>query len=282
MKKKLSGPPAGEAWVWQTITLKCSPAWLHRTHRAMLVTEFLEVEHMRHGGFENGNLLAPHRQLAHIGMRRETIADAIDENIARKLVVRTGGGVDPETGKRLPFRYRLTYLPTIDGPPTNEWKRYKAAAPAKSPEKVEKAKRAAARWAEAAAQKKQKPGTGFGTKAVPLSVPGENQKPPVSTKNRVPVSVPGGGTDFGTTIYIWGVSTPSAEHCTACDGCSTGRDCPTGNVVWGEFGRLVKSAALPKGPQMSGGVPRGTRSPAPGREACPGGGDHGTCSRLAR
>jgi hypothetical protein len=137
-KGKLSGPPTDQgSWGWYTVTLKLSMAWRGRSHRAMLFTEFLEVENLRHAGLENGNLLAPHRQLATWGMRRETIADAIDENIKRRLVARTGGGVDLETGKHLPFRYRLTYLPTVGALPTDEWKLYRGdRRSAKDPEKV--------------------------------------------------------------------------------------------------------------------------------------------------
>jgi hypothetical protein len=241
VKKKLAGPPESDgAWVWHTIALKCSAAWLHRSHRAIIFTEFLEVENLRHAGFENGNLLAPHRQLLVWGMRGETIADAIKENISRKLVARRGGGIDLETGKRLPFRYRLTYLPTADAPATNEWKRYKETAPAKSPEKVEKAKRAiAARWADSAASKKQNPATGFGSDALPVSVAGKNQKAPISAKNLLPVSVATPATGFGSTFYISGVSTPAADRCAACDGCAKGNDCPVGNVIWGEFRRAA-------------------------------------------
>jgi hypothetical protein len=251
MKKKLAGPPESDgAWVWHTIALKCSMAWRGRSHRAILFTEFLEVENLRHAGLENGNLLAPYGQLMAWGLRRETISDAIEENIKRKLVARTGGGIDLDTGQRLPFKYRLTYLPTVGETATNEWKKHRGEVSAKSPEKVEKAKRAiATRWAK----KNQKPSTETGTDSVPKPVLGENQKSSVSAKNLVPKPVLRPSTETGTTIYISGVSTPSADHCAACDECSTGQDCPAGNVVWGEFGRAAdQSETLPQATEHAG------------------------------
>lgn len=202
--------------MWQTLALRRSAAWLHRSHRAMLFTDFLEVEHMSHAGHKNGALVAPHRQLMAWGMRAETIRDAIQENIDRKLVERmAGGGMDLETGKRKPFLYRLTYLPTVDAPPTNEWKRYKATAPAKSAEKADKAKRAiAARWRHG----KQNPATESGSRALPKAVAGEDENPPISAKSLIPKPVAGHATETGNTSYICMVSTMPPVVGTTCEG----------------------------------------------------------------
>ena len=212
---KLSGPPTDQGnWGWHTIILKLSPAWRSRSSRLIQLIEFLEVENLRHAGLENGRLLAPYAQLEDWGMRRETLKDTIKEGIERRLIVVTGGGIDLDTGKRLPHLYRLTYYPTIDLPPTDDWKRYRSAVPAqKDPEKVERAKRAAAaRWSapvpKSGSRKKQKPGTEIGIKSVPKPAPGESEKASISAKSLVPKSVPTPGTETGTTLYISG-DTPS-------------------------------------------------------------------------
>ena len=119
-----------------------------------------------------------------------------------------------ETGKRQSFLYRLTYLPTKDAAPTNEWKRYKASALAKSPEKAYKAKRAAtARWAS----QKQNPATETGSRALPKPVAGENEKSPISAKSLILKAVAGHATETGSTSYICRVSALQVVG-TACEG----------------------------------------------------------------
>jgi hypothetical protein len=75
------------------------------------------------------------------GVRRANIKPAIDEGVARKLIVVERRGRDFNSGKRLATLYRLTYLPSpmaVEGgavewhAPTDDWKRY---APANGAEK---------------------------------------------------------------------------------------------------------------------------------------------------
>jgi hypothetical protein len=115
-------------FVGHTPELLRSEAWRNRSAHAMRLLDFLEIEHLAHAGKENGFLAAPYDQLATYGIGRRFIKSAIDENIARGLLVVTRPG-----GRRSgPTRYRLTYLSWklmgATGPqyitPTNEWRRY--------------------------------------------------------------------------------------------------------------------------------------------------------------
>jgi hypothetical protein len=136
-RRDVAGPPDGEAWIWHTITLRASLAWRGKSAELALILEFLELEYLRSAGQENGVLVAPYDDLVQFGLRRAKIRPAIDEGVARKLIVAERRGRDFNTGKRLPTFYRLTYLPSpkvTEGgavewhSPTDDWKRYAPAA----------------------------------------------------------------------------------------------------------------------------------------------------------
>src|SRR5205814_222765 len=106
-----------------------SPAWWealqHRYVQSLL--NFLIHEHLHHGGKENGNLVAPYKQLRRYcedggGIRAGATLSTID--IARRLgLIRVMAGGH----RRGPSRYALTWLPTHDGKkPTRD---YLAVAP---------------------------------------------------------------------------------------------------------------------------------------------------------
>src|SRR5262249_13607947 len=79
--------------------------------------DFLLLEHLTHGGKENGNLKAPYQQLAKAGVGRRLIADAIREAEGAGLVDVHRGGM------RVTTTYALTWLPLKDGTAaSNRWK----------------------------------------------------------------------------------------------------------------------------------------------------------------
>lgn len=122
-------PPPGAAWIWHTLDLLASPAWRGRSINCVRLIEFLEIEHLRHGGNENGSLLAPYSQLVDFGITRRLIAEAIREAEQRGLVRVERGGRKGTTLTEL-SRFRLTYHWTktrTNGlwdwqPPTDDWK----------------------------------------------------------------------------------------------------------------------------------------------------------------
>jgi hypothetical protein len=95
------------------------------------LVDALMAEHADHGGAENGNLMAPYDMLQARGMRRGNILDAVIEAEALGIVDPTRG-VRSYGSRRVPSRYRLTWLGTPDGlMATHEWKSIKTADEAK-------------------------------------------------------------------------------------------------------------------------------------------------------
>jgi hypothetical protein len=114
---KLKGPPKGEPWIWKTRALMKSAAWRGLGINARRVVDFLECEHMGHGGKENGLLVAPRKQLIAWGIGARHISGAIRE-------METSGLVDVErSAGRRPNRYTLNWLPMHDGStPAQRWR----------------------------------------------------------------------------------------------------------------------------------------------------------------
>jgi hypothetical protein len=109
-----------------------SPAWLAMSGQCRKLVDALMAEHADHGGLENGNLMAPYNMLQAKGMRRGNILDAIIEAEALGIVDPTRGARSYGS-RRVPSRFRLTWLGTPDGlTPTNEWKSIKTVAEAKT------------------------------------------------------------------------------------------------------------------------------------------------------
>ena len=124
-------PPDGIAWIWHTVELVSSAAWRTRSINCRRFIDFLELEHMKHGGVENGELLAPYSQLVSFGIGRRLIAGVIRESERRGLVRVDRGGKKGHSVTEL-SRYTLTYQwsRTITGglwdwfEPTDNWKAY--------------------------------------------------------------------------------------------------------------------------------------------------------------
>src|SRR5260370_9876383 len=120
MSGKVQRPPVGEPWVWLTRELLKSDAWRSRSVNAGRLIDFLLLEHLGHGGAENGKLKAPYLQLEAYGIGARHIFGAIAN--AEEL-----GLVDPHRhGLKVVSTYTLTWLPTHDGtPPRNHWRTHR-------------------------------------------------------------------------------------------------------------------------------------------------------------
>jgi hypothetical protein len=125
-------PPEGQPWIWHTLELKRSAAWLGRSIHCIRLLEFLEREHLEHGGMENGELVAPYSQLERNGIGRRFIWRAIHQCNKRGLLKVKRGGRKGTTMTEC-SRYTLTYMWTRQRdengmwqwfPPTDEWRRY--------------------------------------------------------------------------------------------------------------------------------------------------------------
>jgi hypothetical protein len=103
-----------------------SDAWAALSHAARRILDRLEIEHASHGGVENGNLACTFDDFARAGIRRRSVAMAIRDLEALGFLEITQRGRRAAGEFYLPSRYRLTYLHTKHGAPTDEWKRVSA------------------------------------------------------------------------------------------------------------------------------------------------------------
>ena len=121
LKRPSNGPPEGELWRWQSLEMLESVAYRSLNLAARNVLVRINVEHLAHGGFENGNLIVPYADFIAYGIRGPSIAPAIRQLEAFGLIRVNRGRVFK--GEHEPNIYTLTHLPTKDGAlATNRWK----------------------------------------------------------------------------------------------------------------------------------------------------------------
>jgi hypothetical protein len=71
-----------EAFVTHPLSLRLSPAWQALPNNARRILDRLEVEHMQHGGADNGHLPCTYADFEKAGVRRKSIALAIRQCVA--------------------------------------------------------------------------------------------------------------------------------------------------------------------------------------------------------
>jgi hypothetical protein len=109
------------AFVPHGLALIESPAWRSLSREVHLLLARIEIEHMRHGGKENGGLVIPYTDLErYISGHRRMITRALRDAEALGLLEVSRGRAGKGEHKA-PSKYRLTYLSTPDQKPTNEW-----------------------------------------------------------------------------------------------------------------------------------------------------------------
>ena len=119
MTAKINRSMNGESWVKMPRDLLRSDAWRSLSINARRFIDFLLIEHLSRGGKHNGQLKAPHRQLAYVGVGERRVAPAIREAEETGLVDCVRGGM------RVATTYCLTWLPLHDGKaPSHRWREY--------------------------------------------------------------------------------------------------------------------------------------------------------------
>ena len=113
-------PPDGTSWAWVTDELLNSLAWRAQSVNCRKLIDFLMLEHCRHAGQENGNLMATYDQLVDYGLTRNCVAAAIWEAEKLGLIKCRHGGRYHRSNE--PSRYTLTWIGTLDSPAANPWK----------------------------------------------------------------------------------------------------------------------------------------------------------------
>jgi hypothetical protein len=128
-KTKLNAPPISMPWVWMTHELLESGAYRALSIHGIRALNRIQIEHMAHGGLENGRLKVTWNDFEKYGVTRKWISHALNEIITFGLATleRRGRRFHGEDHGE-PAQYRLTYLPVSEpantSPATNEWKRF--------------------------------------------------------------------------------------------------------------------------------------------------------------
>lgn len=110
------------------LSLLESPAWGAVSLAGRRALDRLMLEHLNHGGMENGKLVCTYDDFAAFGIRRKSVAPAIRELIALGFLVVTQRGRMAAAEFHTPNTYRLTYLSEMGGrgPATDDWERLSA------------------------------------------------------------------------------------------------------------------------------------------------------------
>jgi hypothetical protein len=168
------------------------------------ILQVIEIEHMRHGGVENGNLIATRRQLEKRGIPIKVIAPGLRalEVLGFIEITQRAAGIGDHAQTH---RFRLTY---VQPNPTDEWRKHhdadRAEAEANSMRNNAdvRARRLGLRGA-----KKQNAGSKTDTdkvsKRTPAPLPEWSKTASIGVQNDT-----GAGSRLDTTIYISGGRAP--------------------------------------------------------------------------
>ena len=164
------------------------------------VLAVIEIEHMRHGGSENGRLVVTRRQFEKRGIHKDAIAPSIRalEALGFIELERGAAGIGDQAQAH---RFRLTY---VQPDPTDEWRKFHDPGMARVV--AETARQSsdirARRLGLRSAQKQiagPENGTGLVRKTGPATAKNEQKTPSIGPENGT-----GPGPENGTTIYISG------------------------------------------------------------------------------
>jgi hypothetical protein len=131
--RRLNKPPLGEPWLWLTREILESYAWRALSSVGQKVVSRIGIEHLSHGGCQNGDLPVTYRDFEQYGVGPNSIHLALAEASELGLIERTAAGYRAwGEFKGRPARYALGWLPLHDGrPASNGWRRFGSLAEAK-------------------------------------------------------------------------------------------------------------------------------------------------------
>ena len=99
-----------------------SPAWCVLSLSARRVLDRVAIELRHHGGHEGDGLCVTYSDFEEYGMDRHAIAPAIREVVALGFLRITREGRAGNCEFRRSTLYKSTYLNTVDGEPTHDWR----------------------------------------------------------------------------------------------------------------------------------------------------------------
>jgi hypothetical protein len=194
----------------------------------------IELEHLRHGGAENGNLIVTRRQIEKRGIPLKAIAPGLRALAALGFIEITQRGAAGIGDHAQAHRFRLTY---VQPNPTHEWRKYHD--PARATIEAETARKNAsvrARRLGLRGAQKQKAGsqadTGKVSKWTPAPSPAEAETASIGVQSDT-----GPGSRLDTTIYISGGEGRRSELGTAPAAIDVRPPAapPSPAVVWAEY-----------------------------------------------
>src|SRR6516165_3965802 len=103
-----------------------SPAWRTLSLSARRVLDRVAIELRHHGGYEKNGLCVTYADFYKYGIHHHALAPAIREAVALGFLRITRQGRAGNSEFRRSTLYKLTYVNTIDGEPTHEWKRVRS------------------------------------------------------------------------------------------------------------------------------------------------------------
>jgi hypothetical protein len=130
--RDIGGPPKDQPWSWYSVEMMRSDAWRDLSINGRRMLDLLEIEHLAHGGYENGNLVMTYDQFEAGGIRRGSIYATIAE-LERLGWIDVSRGGYGGFARSWPNRFRLTHRrtrirPKIGAPylveATNDWQHY--------------------------------------------------------------------------------------------------------------------------------------------------------------
>jgi hypothetical protein len=131
IKRDRNAVPKGEPFIWLTQEMLESPAWRALPSAAKAVIERIAIEHMSHGGTENGRLPVTYDDFEKYRIRRMSIRFGIMAAHALGWITVTEEGHAGAGDTRRAARYALQWLDRHDGAPrSNGWKRFETMADA--------------------------------------------------------------------------------------------------------------------------------------------------------
>ncbi|WP_245445052.1 hypothetical protein [Pseudaminobacter soli (ex Li et al. 2025)] len=105
------------------LELLISPAWRAAPRPLRNVLERLEIEHLRHGGFNNGELYVSYLQFVEFGVSKRSIKPTLELGQKLGLLEVIQEAENHLNDIRAANAYRLTYVPAKGkSGPTDEWK----------------------------------------------------------------------------------------------------------------------------------------------------------------
>jgi hypothetical protein len=199
MNRRRRNKPIDTPFVPHRIEMLESPAYRALSRAGHRVLARLEIEHLKHAGYENGRLPVTFGDFEKYGMDPHSIAPAQREVQALGFAEITERGRPSKSDfGRHPHHWRLTYLHgPYDQEPSHEWKRHQTLNDALVADVARKAKdaKAVAKSKERAA-KKQMPGVVNPSEAGWKTHPVKGKRPRGETHPTVPRG------ETHPTIYI--------------------------------------------------------------------------------